>query len=184
MSGLFLLFCLLALLHFVYERLLLPSIRLRLRFRLFAIRDALRWLKINDEVDQDSFVFLESAINNVIRTLHHFDAATIYASNQRLANDEGLRRRVARRIQVQENCANAEFQRLRETLLSTATSAVLANNGTWFFYLVPILLFVICCNQIRQRIKAFLSVPEAELEKNHSSRRHWDPRCRIVGWPE
>ncbi|MGH8330614.1 MAG: hypothetical protein ACRER3_22985, partial [Pseudomonas fluorescens] len=58
-------FMFLAFVHFVFESILAPSFRLKLRFEIFALRDELRLLKIECEssLHDKHFEYLQSSLN-------------------------------------------------------------------------------------------------------------------------
>ena len=64
----------LAILHFIYEAIILPTIRWNLRNELFSLRDKLRNVVINKEqYDPATFELAHSGINHFINRLHHLD---------------------------------------------------------------------------------------------------------------
>jgi hypothetical protein len=156
---------LLAFLHFVYERIIAPSARLRLRYRLFAIRDGLRWLRIDAECSEEEFRLLDAAMNNVIRMLHRFDISSVLRSAQIIEADPTLRNRIEKRMAIIEETRNADYQRLNTELLAIAKKAMLVNNGACFFYLVPIVMVIAGIEKLSRFIKKLVSVPEGELGK-------------------
>lgn len=162
---LFELIILLAFLHFVYESIIAPSARLRLRFRLFALRDKLRWLRIKQGCNEEEFRYLDAAMNNVIRILHRFDIASVNRSAHIIQADPALKGRVEKRIAVIEQSSCVEFQQLNKELLRIARQAIIVNNGACFFYLFPIVFVVAGIEKITQLIKKLVSVPEGELGK-------------------
>lgn len=92
----------LALVHFIYESILAPSWRLRLRFRLFALRDELRALKgeCRGLLDDEHFAYLQDSINTMIAMLHRYDVAAVAAAELRYRRDPEFRRCVEIRTAI------------------------------------------------------------------------------------
>ena len=69
----------LAVFHFVYESILAPSLRLSLRFRLFALRDEARQLKIEcvDSLNDAHCVFLQASINRDFKRISPAASAAV-----------------------------------------------------------------------------------------------------------
>src|ERR1035441_10315344 len=70
----FLFACVYALLHFIWEGILAPSLRHNIRLDLFALRDNLRRLKINNpELPNDAFNTVQDGLNGAIKHLSDID---------------------------------------------------------------------------------------------------------------
>ena len=53
---------------FIYQKIVLPSIRVYLRFELFKLRDRLRWIIYdNKNKELHALYYLEDSINNALR---------------------------------------------------------------------------------------------------------------------
>src|SRR5437868_5875971 len=105
-----------ALFHFVFQGILLPTLRLHRRFVLFSLRDRLRSIR-DETLSQEALRYQQDAINNAMRALANLDVFALEAVKRRLNADQALRNRVAQRIAVIESCESAEFQTIvTETL--------------------------------------------------------------------
>src|SRR5947208_1510809 len=82
-------FALLALGHFVYEGIVAPTWLLHERFKLFALRDELRRLKIarRDGLAAKHFDYLQGAINGLIHNAERIDATMLVALQRRAKRD-------------------------------------------------------------------------------------------------
>ena len=154
-----------AVMHFIYESIILPSIRLSLRFKLFALRDQLRELLMRDADAGEVFRIQQSAINNSIKMLSRADPATLARFEQQLRDDEAMRNRVERRTKLVDEYASEEFQIIVKETRHAFRSAFVANMGAWFIYIVPIAVVFLCLDHIKSVARKFLSVPEGELGK-------------------
>jgi hypothetical protein len=168
----------LAILHFVWEAILAPSFRLELRFKLFALRDEVRWLKIEhrDALDDKHFRYLHDSINIALHFLNRIDFVTIAASEREYARNPEFKKRVEARQILLDDCSIAEARSLRYRSCLIVGQAFLVNVGGWLIYLAPILVLMaigtICVSatgKVRslfaRRIKLWLAVPEPDLER-------------------
>ncbi len=155
----------LAVMHFIYESIVLPSIRLSLRFKLFALRDQLRTLLMRNEDAGEVFRIQQSAINNSIKMLSRADPATLAKFEQQLREDEAMRNRVERRMKLVDEYASEEFQTIVKETRRAFRSAFVANMGAWFIYIVPIAVVFMCLDHLKGVARKVLSIPEGELEK-------------------
>jgi hypothetical protein len=76
-----------------------------------------------------------------------------------------MRSRIEKRIKLVEEFEDQEFQAILKATNRTFRTAVLANAGAWFFYIVPIALVCLCFSKLKSIAKDALSVPEGELDK-------------------
>lgn len=97
---------LLTLAHFIYESILAPSWRLRLRIRLLALRDEARALQggCPGSLDNEHYVQLQSSIDTMISMLHHYDVVAVAAAELRYRKDPDFRERVETRVTMLDGC--------------------------------------------------------------------------------
>ena len=159
-------FILLVLLHFIYQGILLASFRLKLRFNLFELRDRLRMLKYSnrEKIDDKTFKYMQEIINTTIRFLHYIDIVNIIGASNTLKEDKNLRKRIEKINAVLDQCKFEDFQRIREQQIITTFYALLANNGAWFIYIIPIVLPFLFFKKIISIAKNVVSIPEENLE--------------------
>ena len=87
--------------HFVYEALVAPTIRTRLRFELFRLRDELRWVRLTkrDQLDENVFRDLENGLNTAIRNIDRIDMPLLLTLEKAFETDEEFRHIVEARIE-------------------------------------------------------------------------------------
>lgn len=164
-----------AILHFVFEAIVAPSLRLDLRYRLFALRDELRSLKIEhtEQLDRKHFEYLHESINVTIAFLNRFDIATITKINQLVEHDAELRQRVEARSKILDDCGLKSVKEIRRKTVRIAGAAFLTNSGAWGLYLLPVAVIAACFSAAkhlaRQQVKTLTALPEAELERRFPS---------------
>jgi hypothetical protein len=146
---LFILF-LLSVYHFIYDSILLPSLRLDLRYRLFVNRDKLVKLKIlhNDKISDDIFNSLYSSINGALNRLPYLSVSLYLDAKKEFESNEQLRNKVEKRIQLINSCPIEEIRKISNATSNITFFAFALNTGSWILYLLPILILVYVVKQI------------------------------------
>lgn len=154
-----------AVLHAVYEGIVLPSVRLRLRYRLFALRDELRRVKIaqGSALSEKVFVQMEDSMNSSLRFLHMFDLRTVVMVDRAMSSDARLREIVEARLRLLDQCEIVELREIRSRHGAVLRWALIANNGAWFLYVIPLLAFMLVLHSLRRVARALGSLPEKEM---------------------
>jgi hypothetical protein len=174
MEYLFVVMVVFALYHFVYESILAPSERLKLRFELFELRDRLRALKIehSEYLEDRHFDYLQDSLNSLICLLARFDMATLSYIELEIQRDPELRRRLEIRTAILDDCQFDELRGIRRASVRIAAKALLINSGGWFVSVVPIFVGLTLylgltrwTSFVRRRIKAVISVSEVDIRK-------------------
>ena len=150
--------CFAAVSVFVYQGILLPGIRLSLRYRVFELRDQLRRLVIEEKlVESDkAFQLLHSRLNSMCTTLSRFDLARVIQASHQL--DEEGRARVTNYLRVMESSPE-EVQKIFKESLNVVTLA-LACNSLFIFIAASVCLLVAVAVQ-----SSFQHVKELFLKK-------------------
>jgi hypothetical protein len=160
-----------ALYHFIYESILAPSWRLKLRFELFVLRDKVRALKIDHpEAFRDKhYHYLQDSVNTLVMLLARFDLATLGRIEAEMKRNPQLQKQSDERSRILDDCGLEEAKAIRYASLRIAFSALAVNSGGWFIYAVPTLSIVFGLksyfSSFRQRIKAVVAIPQAEINK-------------------
>jgi hypothetical protein len=160
-------FAFLALTHFVYEGIIAPSLRAALRLKLFALRDRLRLLKMQqgEHLSDEVFLDLQSSINFAVARLKQIDLRLLKHLNDVLESDEKLRKRVERRIAMFEACPIEELHQIRRGYFDALDNVVLMNSAGWFPYFVPVFIGFLLKDSIQAVVKKVFSLPDNEIEK-------------------
>ena len=158
---------LLTLVHFVYESILAPSLRLEIRFELFKLRDELRFIKINlgNELDDKHYHFLQDSINTLIRNLYRFDLAIVTKAMIEVKRDKDLKKRVQERSLFLDDCTVAEARRIRNESINLAFRALRVNSGGWAVYFIPVIATIVCYKYALAAGKALISMSEPDFRK-------------------
>lgn len=170
-ANLFIIFVVLMLTHFIYEGIIAPTLRLRLKYELFKIRDELRALKdakgpaVSDKV----FSYLQNCLNNLIKFLPAIDVLNSAKIEQRIREDENLRAEVTRVSRCLEDSKLEEVQELRNKISKTFAHILIVNNAMILLYVLPgfALMFFArsFLRKIVNAIQGMLYVSEDELSQ-------------------
>jgi hypothetical protein len=163
----------LSLVIWIYQSIILPSIRQRLRFELFSLRDLTRGLVINGKVREDSeaFYHLHDSLNILIKALPGFDLALVSA----IETTNPATRERAEKFQKLINNSIPEVQEIFEKTVKVMTLALVANSLFWFtsilIAVIPIaieqgiwMLCAIAFRQIRVWVLPAFELREKDLE--------------------
>jgi hypothetical protein len=157
----------LAALHFSYESIIAPSLRLRLRYRLFELRDRARNLKIQHghSLRDRHFDYLQDSINGVISVLYQFDLAALVTIARELRSNAELRDLVATRAKALDDCPIPDARKIRYESCRIAAYAVAVNNGAWTLFVAPVAAAYIGFSAIKSLIRQATSLPERDIQR-------------------
>jgi hypothetical protein len=166
-AWLVLLLCALAILHFMYESVIAPSLLDHYRFQLFQLRDELRRMKLQDGARIHTAVFheLQDALNVLIRFADRFDFYAIARAKFTLEQDEELRARIARRNGLIDECGIAELRSMRSKIAWVGMRLAIVNSGAWYGYLFPIFFWNHCKGFVKRLVMALMMLTEQEFER-------------------
>jgi len=133
---------LLAGVHFVYEAIVLPNLRLELRYNVFALRDRLRRAKAehSKEVSDEVFHLLQTSMNNTINILPYINLIFFASAVHSFSRNQGIRERAKKRLRLVEECSVDEIKAVSEELNKTALRTLAMNSLLVFVFLSPIIL--------------------------------------------
>jgi hypothetical protein len=128
--------------HFVYEAILLPTLRLKLRFQLYALRDAIRDLKIdqNHRFNDVEFNHMHSIINSMLQILPILDLRFVRRMVREEIKNPDLNSIIEQRRQMIESCSVGRVREIYNELSTWMNYAVLANSFGLLMYLMPVFL--------------------------------------------
>lgn len=155
-----------AMLHFVYENILVPSFRLKLRFKLFELRDRLRILKLehSEQISDELFEYLQDSINRAIKILHQIDVKTLFWLSKSIEIESVLSEMRIRNRLINE-CPIGEIKQIEQSLTKTVGYTLVVNNGALLFYVVPFFAGFVWLNELKKWIKILVNIPDSEASK-------------------
>lgn len=167
LSLFFIILAALAFTHLWYESILAPSLRFRLRFKLFALRDELRELKIkrSDDLCDEVFSDLQSSMNGALMRLNLIDLRLLKTAREAFERDEKLRKRVERRIAMMEACPLEDVRIITIKYFRILDRALAINSGGWVPYLIPVVFGFIFADKAKSLVKEVFSLSENDLNR-------------------
>jgi len=157
----------LVLLHFVYEGIIAPSLRLNLRFRLFQLRDELRMLKIRhgSDFDDKHFHYLQDGVNNLLSGLPRIDITLLVRVMNEIASDKQLKQRMDARAKILDDCKLDDARRLRKQSIEIVERALTINSGAWVLYVLPIALAAVCYKSTIKTLRSLTALSQSDFAK-------------------
>ncbi|MGO8704848.1 MAG: hypothetical protein ACLQVA_13620 [Candidatus Brocadiia bacterium] len=156
--------------HFVYEALVAPTIRTRLRFELFRLRDELRWVRLTkrDQLDENVFRDLENGLNTAIRNIDRIDMPLLLTLEKAFETDEEFRHIVEARIELLSQCKLPEVKMISSRQRGIIKGVALTNSlmGT-LLLIVPVTMVIRGARTIAgifRAVKMIASVSPRELD--------------------
>jgi hypothetical protein len=118
----------------IYQAAILPSLRLTLRYRVFALRDRLRTLVINGTVKETdpAFNLLHGQLNFVSCNLFRYDLLRVAQSVHKITDEQ--KAYVESRVKIMEE-GHEEIQKIYHESLDAVTKAVILNSLFLFLFL-------------------------------------------------
>ena len=169
MAMLILILFLVAIVCFIYESILLPSIRLNIRFKIFSVRDKLRLLMVeNPDIDNTAFEYNQESINMLLAYLHRYDIMSVVEAERIFKKNESLQNKLKKRNDVLDNCSVKELQAIREEYISLAVLAMAANSLFFLLLFLPFFLLCkgtkYCKNKLKNITSEIFSTPEGNSD--------------------
>ncbi|HDG0627992.1 TPA: hypothetical protein PFA69_002082 [Serratia marcescens] len=145
LTTLFYVLCGFAVLHFIYERIVLPSIRLHYRNELFKIRDTVRNEMISGVEGKDVEVakLVHDGLNNTINRLHYLTLGNKVRAQMRFEADESMRNHVKKHVDMMMSSNNETLKGTLDRTVDIMDKVLLFNNLFFFIYTLPLLGIVL-----------------------------------------
>lgn len=165
---------LLAILHFIYESIVLPTLRLKLRFKLFELRDSLYRMAIEDKINSNdkNFEHIEKSIDNTIRHLPYMTFSTVYEAGVFYKNNPEIKKEVEKKIDAIENIKNEALKNIHHKCIQYSINSLLLNSASWIIYVLPILIIYkilkslgLSIFKIGKTIQSLTVTPQHQFEK-------------------
>jgi hypothetical protein len=157
-----------------YQAIVLPSIRQRVRFELFRLRDRTRQLVIEGKLKEKHAAFrnLHSSLNTLIKAVPAFDYSLVSA--MQTTDVEVLKRRAEFQRIIEESIP--EVREIYQQAVTAMTIMLIFNSLFWFtwklFSTVPIAIpqgiFMLCTiafNGIKTRVAPAFELRDEDLEQ-------------------
>lgn len=165
MSYLIAALAVIAVLHLLFESIIAPSLRMKLRFELFSLRDDLRMLKASRDLSLSDWQFecLQESLNVLIAVLHRFDGAILVTIEHELRHNPLLRAQADACARILDACTSRRARAIRARSVQIAMAALAVNSGGWLIYVLPVLLLAVGYSRIKRLIASALTLSESHL---------------------
>ncbi|VGO17585.1 hypothetical protein PDESU_06183 [Pontiella desulfatans] len=167
MANFIIFFSFIALLHFLYEGILLPLVHMRLRNKFFKLRDELRRERIDNpkECKLEVFSYLDDGIGRFINNLPHLTPSAQARAYSELGSNKELRKATEKRLDMIQSSESEQAKKIFREVNSAVEMALIANVGIWFIYLVPIALLCLCFSRLAQLAKDLVAMPPKSADQ-------------------
>ncbi|EPT7032222.1 hypothetical protein ACVR2T_001962 [Cronobacter malonaticus] len=148
--------------HYVYERILLPSVRLHYRNKLFELRDGIRDEIIlnRSEADKQAANLVHDALNNAINRLHLMTLQNRVRAQRNLAANPRIVAQINREVELFKKCNNSRVNQTISDSSKILRKVMFYNNFMMFFYLSPIFLAVFLVSKVVKTTSILLQLKE------------------------
>lgn len=133
--------------HFIYESTILPNIRLRTRFKLFAIRDELRSILMEENLPQSSrkaATLLDESVCKIINRLPYYNLITMLDASREFRNNTKLLEKVDKRRAIIKANSDERVSAINTKIQDITFSAFLNNSLGWIYLALPLGAIVLC----------------------------------------
>lgn len=154
--------------HFIYERIILPSIRLHYRNQLFALRDVARERIIEggSESSVQAATLVHDSLNNAINRLHLLTLPNKFRAQKRVAEDPAIRQKIKREVDVFNRCDDEEIVKVLIKSGQVLENVLVFNSLMLLLYMLPFVLAVVFCVKVVKTASSVVQwVKGRELEE-------------------
>lgn len=157
----------LAMLHLAYESIIAPSLRLSLKYKLFALRDRARRLKMQagEAFSDRHFDDLQRSLNLLIGFVDSLDIGLILHMKREVDRDPELSKRLEARSRALDGCTLPEAQAIRKESVRLSLITLTINSAAWVIYLVPVIVALICYSEVTKLLRSLLALAEPDVTK-------------------
>ncbi len=156
-----------AVFHFVYDGIVLPSIRQHFRNKLFILRDELRSIYIDekDTIDREIFNLVHDSLSNFINRIHILTISTRKDFVKRYSGDKGFKKEIDKRRTMVEKYDHQKLKNIIKEADQILKYSFIANSGAWFVYVIPIAFVVWSMKKISDTAKEIFVIPGNEADQ-------------------
>ncbi len=157
-AALFILF-LLIIIHLLYQEVFLHTLRLKLKYDFYGLRDQLRQLRQEPrgKLGNKQYKLLEDMINNSIKYISNFRLGNFIRVIKMVNNDPDIIRKIDQDIVELDKCKLIEFNRILIETTKTTGLAFCVNNAMLLFYMLPIIIMLFLAILVKKGFSKILS---------------------------
>jgi hypothetical protein len=156
MTTIILILAAVAAVSFVFEGIVMPTVRLRLRFQLFRIRDELREIRSAD--NREAVDILHDCANVAINMLHTITLTMAVRCRLKSESPSG-RAAVAEHDRILQQCSDSRVRRLDVQVKRVFAQTMFANSFGLMIVAFPLVVVGHGYQTIRDSLNAILMAP-------------------------
>jgi hypothetical protein len=153
--------------HFVYEAIILPSVRTSRRYALFSLRDRLRNLRFASglAINDEAFNVLDSSLSWQLENQHRLTFTMIRSVKRSYLQDKNFKAEIDRNLKIVEACQVQEFLAIRKEAAEHMVATIGWNCGGLIIYWIPPIGACIGLHRIMVTVLKIVALPERNLER-------------------
>jgi hypothetical protein len=171
MDKLIILLIVLAIIHFMYDQILLPTFRLRIRSEIFELRDQLRTSLIEyeesggkDKPTLRAYKDVDDIINRTVNRLHLFTLVNILKAKRNIT--EADRHVIKKRHKLLESVGDKTPIEVYQNVGAKLEGALGVNSLISLIYLLPFILIILALSLVIKGVKAFSIQVKEKIHSN------------------
>jgi hypothetical protein len=156
-----------AILHFVYESIIAPTLRAKSRSGLLSLRAELNEMVKTEPgfATSKAYHHLSDSLDAILKNIYTMEILTFVRMLQKVKDDPNLRKRLAERSAVLDGLPAGRIKVIRDGSISIAIRSLRYNGYGWSFYVVPMVAAGACLTFLRDRIKSMLLLTYSEINR-------------------
>lgn len=167
MSNLLIILLILSAWHFVYEAILLPGYRMRLRNELFALRDTVRNLHLERGSRELSpeLELLHDGINYYLTRLHRITPTVVLQIEAAYRQNEDIRATIDARRRLIEQADDSRIREISQHINTVISQALVANIGGWMIYIIPVVIAISLFSWLKRLSAELFMAPSRTVDQ-------------------
>lgn len=131
--------------QYIYQSILLPTIRQHLRFKMFALRDKLRHYAYDEVISSNSRVYkiLQDRINITVDYLYLVDLKVVFDVNKFLKKNQTISKRVEKNRRLIKSSELVEVREIDDELNKLLFLTMIYNSASFFVWSVLLMLLLL-----------------------------------------
>lgn len=158
--------------HWLWESVIAPDMRLWMRNKLFACRDMLRRMAIDDKtiLNDSAFKIAQDDANFLINNLHNLNIDLLFKVVVESEKQPELHTGTMQKRQCIQD-APKEIIRIFSAFERICLTSFIINSGGWFIYILPVVAALFMTGKIKRAANTVLS------EHVKPNNKHGDGDC-------
>lgn len=144
LPELLILIIILGIYHVIYERLISPTLRQKIRSKLHALLEEVHRLQ-NEQVGkipEEQIQFVEAGLRNALVLVSCISLSMVYKTGKAVKEDASWIQEAKFRLRRASGYQNEELKQLDITGVNLLYKSFIVNSGGWFIYILPAIVFL------------------------------------------